>query len=250
VSGNLIANNDTQIKIIGRTSAYREVQDIHIHHNHIHQADDGGEGFDASFAYGQGVLIQYAKRVHLDHNNFVGLRDYGVKAIGCLEGVFIDHNYFRAGNQSGVVFDLVQWGRINSNEFVGHGGTAVLMYCNDAGNYNQNNRVVDNGFQGNAVNYSENPRTRANYLADNLGGTLNDYVLSTALPLTQVRHVSQAGNQQTFSNQQIVINGGTWNTARLILGNQQLWVDAAGKLRIKNSNPTGDTDGVVVGAQT
>jgi Pectate lyase superfamily protein len=41
-----------------------------------------------------------------------------------------------------------------------------------------------------------------------------------------------------------------WNAGRLKLGNYNLWVDASGKLRIKNAAPASDTDGSVVGTQT
>ncbi|QPL10908.1 tail protein [Pectobacterium phage Possum] len=37
---------------------------------------------------------------------------------------------------------------------------------------------------------------------------------------------------------------------KLLLGGYQLWVDAQGRLRIKNGAPTSDTDGTVVGTQT
>ncbi|QYN79856.1 intradiol dioxygenase [Kosakonia phage Kc283] len=37
---------------------------------------------------------------------------------------------------------------------------------------------------------------------------------------------------------------------KLLLGGYQIWVDAQGKLRIKNGAPTSDTDGTVVGTQT
>ncbi|AQT27908.1 tail protein [Pectobacterium phage vB_PatP_CB4] len=37
---------------------------------------------------------------------------------------------------------------------------------------------------------------------------------------------------------------------KLLLGGYQIWVDAQGKLRIKNGAPTSDTDGTVVGDQT
>ncbi|MCD7034310.1 glycoside hydrolase family 55 protein [Metabacillus sp. GX 13764] len=43
---------------------------------------------------------------------------------------------------------------------------------------------------------------------------------------------------------------GRWNYGHLILGSNHLWMDATGKLRIKNGAPTSDTDGVVVGSQT
>lgn len=44
-------------------------------------------------------------------------------------------------------------------------------------------------------------------------------------------------------------NGGTWNTSHAVLGIYHLWVDSSGRLRIKNSTPTSDTDGTVVGTQ-
>ena len=37
---------------------------------------------------------------------------------------------------------------------------------------------------------------------------------------------------------------------KLLLGGYQIWVDAQGKLRIKNGAPTSDIDGTVVGTQT
>lgn len=45
--------------------------------------------------------------------------------------------------------------------------------------------------------------------------------------------------------------GSAWDSnAKLRLGNFRLWVDSAGRLRIKSSEPTSDTDGTVVGTQT
>lgn len=41
-----------------------------------------------------------------------------------------------------------------------------------------------------------------------------------------------------------------WNTAHLRLGIYHIWVDSTTRLRIKNSAPTGDTDGTVIGTQT
>lgn len=45
-------------------------------------------------------------------------------------------------------------------------------------------------------------------------------------------------------------NGGAWNTTHLVMGIYHLWVDSSNRLRIKNSTPTSDTDGTVVGTQT
>jgi hypothetical protein len=43
---------------------------------------------------------------------------------------------------------------------------------------------------------------------------------------------------------------GGWNNGHLILGGNHLWTDSTGRLRIKSSAPTSDTDGAVVGTQT
>jgi len=43
---------------------------------------------------------------------------------------------------------------------------------------------------------------------------------------------------------------GAWNAGPLRMGNNWLWVDATGDLRIKGSAPSSDTDGVVVGTQS
>jgi aconitase B len=41
-----------------------------------------------------------------------------------------------------------------------------------------------------------------------------------------------------------------WNTAHLKIGIYHLWVDSSSRLRVKNSAPTSDTDGTVVGTQS
>jgi hypothetical protein len=43
---------------------------------------------------------------------------------------------------------------------------------------------------------------------------------------------------------------GTWDGGHLVLGASHLWIDAAGRLRVKAGAPTSATDGTVVGAQT
>lgn len=44
--------------------------------------------------------------------------------------------------------------------------------------------------------------------------------------------------------------GGGYATPHIILGTNHLWVDSTGDLRIKNGQPSSDTDGTVVGTQT
>lgn len=250
IAHNLIASNDTQIVIRGIDLASRDVREVRIHHNHIHQADDGGEGFDGGFAYGYGIYIEYADRIHINHNNIIGMRDFGIKAKGALNGVFVDHNVIKSGNGAGVIFDCVQWGRIDNNEFFSNAGTAVQMLCYNAGDWNQNNRITGNSFRSNGAVYTEDARTRANVVLDNLGGTLGDYVVNTSAPVSQIRHIAQAGNQESVKNQSLYVDGAAWNGSKVILGSHNLWVDGAGRLRIKSGAPTSDTDGTVIGTQT
>lgn len=42
---------------------------------------------------------------------------------------------------------------------------------------------------------------------------------------------------------------GSWNGSHFVWGNNHVWIDSAGAMRIKGSAPTSDTDGVVVGSQ-
>jgi hypothetical protein len=88
--------------------------------------------------------------------------------------------------------------------------------------------VMNNVVEQNTTNWTGSiPGGSATYMAHNKNGGLN-YSMSGHDPYTD-----------------------NWGLpGRLKLGNYNLWVDAAGKLRIKSGNPTGDTDGVIVGAQT
>ena len=51
------------------------------------------------------------------------------------------------------------------------------------------------------------------------------------------------------ANNLINVGNGAWNGQRLRLGTYQFWVDSSGRFRIKNGDPTSDTDGTVVGTQ-
>ena len=46
------------------------------------------------------------------------------------------------------------------------------------------------------------------------------------------------------------LSGATWNGNHPVLGQYHIWVDSTGDLRIKNSPPTTETDGTIVGTQT
>lgn len=60
-------------------------------------------------------------------------------------------------------------------------------------------------------------------------------------------HVCRANN----GNFMIGLTGaGAWNTSHITMGVYHLWIDASNRLRIKNSAPTSDTDGTIVGSQS
>lgn len=44
--------------------------------------------------------------------------------------------------------------------------------------------------------------------------------------------------------------GGAWDKPHITMGAYHIWIDTSGRLRIKNSAPSSDTDGTVVGAQS
>lgn len=257
ITNNLLGRNDTAVKIQGDSLAYPTVESVIISENRIHQADDGGGGFDPTFAYGYGIAITWAKWVNVKNNTFAGMRDYAVSAFQCESGVYVSGNDIRYGSAAvvadgnGVVFNDVQWGRVENNNFIGNTGTAVLMKCDLVSSFTQNNMIRGNTFQSNGAIYNEaDVRTRSNFVADNLGGTLGDYVLNVTTPLTQVRHITQGGNQETLKNQTLSLSTAAWNGSLLNLGSYNFWVDGSGKFRIKSGTPSSDTDGTVVGTQT
>jgi len=48
----------------------------------------------------------------------------------------------------------------------------------------------------------------------------------------------------------VMASTGSWVDGRLRMGSNYLWIDSSGRLRIKSSAPSSDTDGTVVGTQT
>jgi hypothetical protein len=62
-------------------------------------------------------------------------------------------------------------------------------------------------------------------------------------------HVYQAKQPINIGHLQSV-GTGLWNGEHIVMGAFNLWVDASGRLRIKNGDPTSDTDGVIVGTQS
>lgn len=62
--------------------------------------------------------------------------------------------------------------------------------------------------------------------------------------------VDNASTVFVLSSNQMTNGPSAWNGGHITMGAYHLWVDATGKLRIKNAAPTSDTDGTVVGTQT
>jgi hypothetical protein len=84
-----------------------------------------------------------------------------------------------------------------------------------------------------------------NHILDgwNVSGTLAPKFVSNST----FSYIRQSGKQAKLSSVQTVASGFSDNS--FVLGTN-LWVDSTGKLRIKNGQPTNDTDGAVVGSQT
>jgi hypothetical protein len=56
-------------------------------------------------------------------------------------------------------------------------------------------------------------------------------------------------NNITMANEGIQ-GDGAYNNGHLLIGNYHLWIDSTGRLRIKSSTPSSDTDGTIVGTQS
>lgn len=66
--------------------------------------------------------------------------------------------------------------------------------------------------------------------------------------VTDVFHYSGAGVNYT-ANERAENPVGLWRCVELLRGGYTRWIDSSGKFRIKNGDPTSETDGTVVGAQ-
>ena len=81
-------------------------------------------------------------------------------------------------------------------------------------------------------------------------GVTTRYVLSNAGGSISVAGQNNAGNFGIQGYNNLELMGGAWNSIHLVMGSNHIWVDSVGRLRIKNSSPTSDTDGTIVGAQS
>jgi len=88
--------------------------------------------------------------------------------------------------------------------------------------------------------------TSASYLV------LTEDLTNTYTNTTYFERISSAATEKMAvkNDGTVEIDGGGYNTGHLVLGAYHLWVDSTGDLRMKNSAPTSDTDGSIVGTQS
>jgi len=75
----------------------------------------------------------------------------------------------------------------------------------------------------------------------------NSFTATGANPQTIIQNTT--ANNIDFQFSTLAISA-FWGKVGLVMGSYYLWVDASGRLRIKNGAPSSDTDGTVVGTQT
>lgn len=82
-----------------------------------------------------------------------------------------------------------------------------------------------------------------------IGNTVTD-IREGGVPIVdEGTNTTVVGNKTTTNDKDYRLGSGGYNTGHIMLGAYHLWIDAAGKLRIKSSAPAFDTDGTVVGTQ-
>lgn len=204
---NLIAANGTQVKLVGATITERNVVGVNVHNNWVHQADNGGAGFDSANPYGRGILLQFTEDCKVkDQTRISGCRDYAVKSIGSFDGgTEISGNVCKDTQGDDIILDVTQWATVSKNKC--RGGTGRAIYATNelnTGDWSQNNLIVNNTFKDKPSNVYVESGARANMVIDNLGGTVTQYVFGLSSPLSCLRHLNQAGNQESHRNLPVV----------------------------------------------
>jgi hypothetical protein len=107
---------------------------------------------------------------------------------------------------------------------------------------------------------SGSTRTDFGRVMDSAGSRALDYGISNSYAWFQSRDKNNFGvnydlalnpnGGDVYTGKDLYVGQGAWNTGHFALGNYHIWVDSTGDLRIKNGQPTSDTDGTVVGTQT
>lgn len=130
-------------------------------------------------------------------------------------------------------------------------GAAIII--NDTNNYGTVNGNSFDDASGSSVPYpmqgGSDTRVAFN---DNFVRVNNPNSWVPAVGKARFVNMSFLGSARDTSSS-VATGGSAWNQvsagAPLALGTYQLWVDAAGRLRMKAGAPTSDTDGVIVGTQ-
>jgi len=130
-------------------------------------------------------------------------------------------------------------------------GAAILI--NDTNNYGAINSNSFDDASGSTVPYPMQGGSDTRFtFNDNFVRVNNPNYWVPAIGKARFTNTATLGFARDTSSS-VATGGSAWNQvsagAPLALGTYQLWVDAAGRLRIKAGAPTSDTDGAIVGTQ-
>ncbi len=127
-----------------------------------------------------------------------------------------------------------------------------LTVRREGGNYSHrcvhiNRGIVclNNGMYQVAALYSYNGDTTGQ---DNTTEFWGELTLRNTTGVMNIYLCGNTGEVRTLGT--VNVTSSAWNAGHVLLGSNHLWVDANGRLRIKSSAPTSDTDGTVVGTQS
>jgi hypothetical protein len=129
-------------------------------------------------------------------------------------------------------------------------GEKFLTWADGANGYNMN--VIGNFSAIQSMDYNAGVKH-----LNAFGNTMGDVYASGAVtggvssgPAYGMVQGSVGGTDNYYEFNRIVTQQNGFVTPPLTLGIYKVWVDATGRLRIKNGQPTSDTDGAVVGSQS
>jgi hypothetical protein len=171
-------------------------------------------------------------------------------------GGIIESNWFEALEADYAITTEFYNVAIRNNKFLVQDVTTATIRVKAGADYTT---IEQNNFQDGPTNCVQVDATAVNtYVGRNRG--ITTYAGSTTPGLldngtaTVVEGSDETANSavrkatsHSFSDKS---GACTWNSGYVYFGVHVLWVDATGRLRIKNGLPTSNTDGTVVGTQT